>query len=221
MNLKELQEVVAQGEGQQIEFKLKATFPDKIAREIVAFANSNGGQGFIGVDDRGVISGLKFADEEQYEIEQAIRRHIRPTIKYRVEQVPISKKKAILYLKIFEQRRKPVFFLEDPDTSQRGFAFIRHRDKSIKASREMVQIMRRSRSKKSYPVVLGNTERLLFQVLAQHGRATVHDLIKFTGLPNHTLSRKLIDLVLCNILQIDFDEKADFYSIKSTELTTK
>ena len=64
MELQELEDLVHKGEGQLLEFKLKASFPEKIVKEMVAFANSNGGQLLVGVDDDGRIAGLKFAEEE-------------------------------------------------------------------------------------------------------------------------------------------------------------
>ncbi|MCK5704374.1 MAG: ATP-binding protein, partial [Cyclobacteriaceae bacterium] len=73
MKLPELEYLVRNGEGQLLEFKLKASFPEKIVKEMVAFANSNGGQLLIGVDDDGRISGLKFAEEDKFVIEKAIQ----------------------------------------------------------------------------------------------------------------------------------------------------
>ena len=58
----------------------------------MAFANTDGGQLFIGVDDDGRISGLKFADEEKYVIDKAINDHIKPGIKYHSEFIPVNKK---------------------------------------------------------------------------------------------------------------------------------
>jgi predicted HTH transcriptional regulator len=43
MDLKELKTLVKRGEGANLEFKLKASHPEKIVREVVAFANTDGG----------------------------------------------------------------------------------------------------------------------------------------------------------------------------------
>ena len=42
MELKEIQRLTHEGEGQFLEFKKKANHPDKIVRELVAFANAKG-----------------------------------------------------------------------------------------------------------------------------------------------------------------------------------
>ena len=72
MTAAELKKLVLNGESQFLEFKKKADHPEKIVREMVAFANSEGGTLLIGVDDRGNISGLPFPDEDTYAMEAAI-----------------------------------------------------------------------------------------------------------------------------------------------------
>ena len=107
MELQELEDLVNKGEGQLLEFKLKATFPEKIVKEMVAFANSNGGQLLVGVDDDGRIAGLKFAEEEKFVLEKAIKNHIKPQIKYQLESVAINRKRTVLHFKIFQNKKKP------------------------------------------------------------------------------------------------------------------
>jgi predicted HTH transcriptional regulator len=49
--------LVRKGEGATLEFKLKSNHPEKIVREVVAFANSQGGLLLIGVGDDKSIPG--------------------------------------------------------------------------------------------------------------------------------------------------------------------
>ena len=58
----ELKRLALEGEGLQLEFKRKASHPEKIVRELIAFANTEGGTLLIGVDDDGSIPGLKYPD---------------------------------------------------------------------------------------------------------------------------------------------------------------
>jgi predicted HTH transcriptional regulator len=215
MNLRELEDLVSKGEGQNIEFKLKAAFPEKIVREMVAFANSKGGQLFVGINDDGKISGVKFADEERFVIEKAINDHIRPGIKYTCEFISVGKKRSVLYYRIFETRRKPIYFLHDP--LKKGRAFVRVEDKSVKASREMVEILRRSKKNKSYPVRLNDTEQKLFRFLDENGKATLAEFIEISGISKYQASQILVNLVISNILNIENGENVDYYSMKETE----
>jgi predicted HTH transcriptional regulator len=212
MKLQELEYLVSKGEYQLLEFKLKASFPEKIVREMVAFANSDGGQLLIGVDDDGRISGLKFAEEDKFVIEKAIQNHIKPRIKYQCEFIPINRKRSVLHYRIYENRKKPSYYLEDP--KKRGKAYVRIEDKSVQASREMVEILKRSRIKKSYPVKLGEKEQLLFRHIESNGKTTLSDFIKISGLSRYNASQTLIRLVLSNILDIEIGDKTDYYSMK-------
>ena len=53
METTELLEIAARGEDSKHQFKVEATNASALAQEIVAFANSGGGQIFIGIDDNG------------------------------------------------------------------------------------------------------------------------------------------------------------------------
>lgn len=215
MKLQELEYLVSKGECQLVEFKLKASFPEKIVREMVAFANSEGGQLLIGVDDDGRIAGLKFAEEDKFVIEKAIKDHIKPRIKFRSEFVPINRKRSVLHYRIYENRKKPSYFLNDPQ--KRGKAYVRVNDKCIQASREMVEILKRSKIKKSFPVHLGEREHFLFQHIETHGRATLSEFMEISGLSRYKASQILIRLVVSNILRIEIGEKSDYFFMNIKE----
>ena len=82
MNLKELKTLSASGEGQYIEFKKNANQPEQIAEEFVGFANSLGGYLFVGIDDQGLISGLKFAEDDLIFLNEYINSIIDPVPLY-------------------------------------------------------------------------------------------------------------------------------------------
>ena len=212
MKLQELEDLVSKGEGLLLEFKLKASFPAKIVKEMVAFSNSNGGQLLIGIDDDGRISGLKFAEEDKFVIEKAIQNHIKPRIRYQTSFIPISRKRSVLHYRVFENMKKPSYYLDDPE--KRGRAYVRVNDKSVQASREMVEILKKSKNRKSYSVRLGDKEHLLFRVLGKYGKITLSRFIEISGLSRFNASQILIRLVTSNILEIEIGEKADYYSMK-------
>ena len=65
-----IQQLVAQGEHVQQDFKFAITDARKIARSISAFANTEGGRLLVGVKDNGKIAGVR-SEEEIYMIEAA------------------------------------------------------------------------------------------------------------------------------------------------------
>lgn len=60
--------VAAEGEGQKVEFKLKAS---GLAREMMAFANASGGSIFLGIGDDGTIPGVEDSNRLRSEIQAA------------------------------------------------------------------------------------------------------------------------------------------------------
>ncbi len=215
MKLQELEELISKGEGQLLEFKLKASFPEKIVKEMVAFANSEGGQLFVGINDDGKISGLKFAEEDRFVIEEAIQNHIKPAIKYKTELIPINNKRSVLHYRVFENRKKPSYYLSHP--KKRGKAYVRVNDKSVQASRETVEILKRSKNSRSFPVRLGEKEHLLFQHIEKHGKTTLSKFMEIAELSRFRASQILIRLVVSNILTIEIGEKTDYFSMKIIE----
>ncbi|MGB3849435.1 MAG: ATP-binding protein [Tunicatimonas sp.] len=226
MTLQEIQRLVRRGEGVQIEFKRKVAHPNKIIREIVAFANTRGGSLLIGVDDNGNIPGVRSAEEERYGLEKAIRQWCRPSIDYEVEVVPISGQKSVIHYKILEGQRKPHYVLRSafPEADNaaslvkkpkgKGRAYVRHDDKSLQASPEVWQILRRSRKDKDVKFQFGDKERVLMTYLEENTQITVNQFAKLVKESRYRASRTLILLVLANVLRVIPQEKEDTFVLK-------
>jgi ATP-dependent DNA helicase RecG len=81
MDKKELNIILNEGEGYKIEFKEKISGIDK---EMVAFANSSGGRIFLGITDKGEISGINVTNHLKSKI-QDIANNCQPKIKILLE----------------------------------------------------------------------------------------------------------------------------------------
>lgn len=207
--LKRLQKLVSGGEGQHLEFKRKASFPDKIAREIIAFANTDGGTLLIGVDDDCSIPGVKFPEEESLQIRNALKKHCRPGVVFHEHVLPISEKKFVLEWTIPRSDRRPHYFLEEG----KKISFVRKADKSITASPEMCEIIRRSQSSRGTHLQYGEAEKKIIRHLDTNPSATLPELIQLTGLHPSMASRKVIKLVLAQIIRLTPTEKGDVFSL--------
>ena len=62
-----LQQLIAEGEHQQQDFKFEISDARKIARSLSAFSNTDGGRLLIGVKDNGRIAGVR-SEEEIYKL---------------------------------------------------------------------------------------------------------------------------------------------------------
>ena len=82
MDKRELSFILEEGEGQFIEFKEQ--FDKSVAKEIVAFANSQGGRIFLGISDDGKIKGIEITNKLKSEI-QDLTKHCDPSVKINME----------------------------------------------------------------------------------------------------------------------------------------
>ena len=209
MTLTEAQKLIAQGEGQQIEFKLKAKHPDRIVREIVAFSNSKGGHLFIGVDDDGSIIGLKDAEEAHYVMEKAVKELCRPQIEYEYQIIPIiDGKSAIVHYQFESGKKKPYFAFLKP-FHKRGRSFVRLEDRSIQASRELRQILKFSLQDNMTPFEYGENEKMLLNYLGNHEEITVNTFSAVGNIDKQLASQTLIKLTVNNVLKVIPHEKED------------
>ena len=220
MKLPEIKRLVKRGESEFLEFKTKANHPEKIIREIIAFANTKGGQLLIGVNDDGQISGLKDAVAEQFILEKAIEKYCVPKIFYKSEIIPVSDKKSIIIYTIFESERKPhCAVFERHKKWHKGY--IRVADKSVQASKEMKEILRRERNATAVKFTYGSKEQVLMKYLDQHDSITLKAYAQIAGIRPYLASRTLITLVLANVLQIIPREGEDLYRFNNANLVSK
>lgn len=207
--LKELRKLVNEGEGPQLEFKRKASHPDKIVKEIIAFANTQGGTLLIGVSDDKSIPGVNYPDEEWHVIKKALRQFCRPGLFIESAIIPLTEKKYVVWLAVPQSEKRPHrFVVKDQPTE----CYIRYQDKSMKASPEMQEIIRRSKQKKDIQFTYGDEEQKLMHYLASNPTITIGQFQKLVQLNHFKASRKLVTLVLANVLKIAPTEKGDLYS---------
>lgn len=206
----QLKRLVAEGEGPTLEFKRKAAFPEKIVREMIAFANTRGGVLLIGVGDDGSLPGLKHPADELHVMDAALKK-VRPVLQYQVILVPVSNSRTIIQYEIPESKRKPHYLLNSNRPKE---SFVRVEDKSIKASRELREIVKRRQRMKDIRFHYGEHERFLMQYLDEKECITVKEFASLCGLGRLYASRKLILLVLANVLKIVPHEKGDLYSVR-------
>jgi len=213
MNLQEIKQLVSRGEGQTIEFKRKANYPEKIVKEVVAFANSQGGHLLIGVDDDGTIAGLRHVEDEAFVLKQAFERYCRPAIQYTQTLIPLTEKKALIHYQIAEGQRKPHYVKHEEEKR----SYVRVADRSIQASREMREILRRRQNPKDIGFIYGEKEGQLMAYLRDHSHITINEFKGLAKLNKYISSRTLVRLVLANVLDIMPREGEDWYVLKERQ----
>ncbi len=92
--IEQIKQLIEQGENSAVEFKSSEVRPERLAREIVAFANSSGGTILIGVEDSGKITGV---DQHQTEtwVANIVRNNVIPAIAPQITEWELSQKKVL------------------------------------------------------------------------------------------------------------------------------
>ncbi len=117
MDRAELLERIAGGEDSFTEFKREVGSPEAFASELIAFANAEGGQVFVGVDDAGTIVGVDDPQRTEERILNIGRNNCIPPMDLLIEKVDVNGKKVIV---VHVPRR-----LGRPYENRRGQCFIR------------------------------------------------------------------------------------------------
>lgn len=210
MDLREVRRLVFEGESTRVEFKRKVKFPEKIIREIVAFANTEGGHLFIGVDDDGSIPGVKFAEEEDYLMQKSIAELCRPGVRFDSEIIPLNDTYSVIHYHIYESEKKPHYaFLKKQH--RYGKAFVRINDRSVQASNEIRRILKQKNLADSFPFEYGEKERMLLNFLGKNERITLKQFKELTDLPYRKASDILVSLAVSNVIKIIPGEGEDWF----------
>lgn len=207
--VRELLKLGYEGEGQHLEFKHKISHPEKVVREMIAFANSEGGTILIGVDDNGELVGVKYPDEELLVLNEALAKHVKQALIFQDSLIKLSEKKSIIRLDVPPANKPPIYFWPNAKVRE---SYVRVNDMSVKCSKEMNEILRRRKQNKSIRFYFAEHELALMKYLDSNQKITLNEFKVLTGLNQFAASRKLILLVLANVLKISASEKGDFYS---------
>ena len=208
----ELLEQIADGESDSVEFKRKFSTAEKIAREIIAFANSHGGELMIGVDDDRTVCGVASEKEEVDLVEMACQYYCDPPITPHIE-IANLRGKDVVVVHIPESPEKPHWLVDNKQPGAERHAFIRLQDKTVAASKEVIRVMRGSRPD-APPVKLsiGHNERALFTYLETHDRITLSEFKKLVNISERRASSILVRLVRAGVLYIHTFEKEEFFT---------
>lgn len=214
MNIHDVQRLIDEGEGFEIEFKRKVSSPKKIAKTLSSFANTKGGTALFGVDDDGKIIGVESEKSELDLIEEAAQYYCSPPVPMRVKIVPCNRRDVIV-TSIDESDTKPHYVVDDDGERK---VFIRVNDNTVIASKEVIKVLKDEQPEKP-PLVLtiGENEKRLFDYLEHQQRITVTE---FAGLINVSIrraSRILTTLVRAGVIRIHTLEKTDYFTLASDD----
>jgi len=213
MRYRELLDLIEEGENIQVEFKRKFSTHDKIAREMIAFANTKGGYVLFGIDDDKKIVGVESEKETTELVKDAALNYCEPSLKYSIEYREVESKEIVI-VSVPESTLKP-HRLQDYKTDldiTTAIVPIRVNDKSVQASKEMIRIFRAQSNQtvlKKY--ILGPTEKVVFEYLSKIERISVKELSNLVNISERRASRTLVKMVRANLLMIHTKDNGEEY----------
>jgi len=205
MNIKKL---ILEGEGLNLDFKKRITSCEKIAKTMVSFANNKGGRLLVGVSDDGTISGLKSEEEDKYMLNQAANLFCKPALDLIFEEVYVDDK-LILVVEIKESTLKPHYALGE---DKKWWVYIRVKDKSMLASKIMVNVLKRGNNEQGVFLEYSSKEKVLLEYLEKNERITAREFSELLNLSRRTTYRILVNLVLSGVIKLHTTEKEEYYS---------
>jgi predicted HTH transcriptional regulator len=202
--------LILEGEHQQQDFKFGITDSRKIARSLVAFANTDGGRLLIGVKDNGVIAGVR-TEEEYYMVESAAQMYSKPEIRFE-SKVWTENGKTVLEVWVPPSPARPHFVKEEGDKLQ---AYVRSRDENIQADEVMVAVWQKRKIKKGALIRYSRDEEALFTLLNQNGQVTLKEYIRAARIPHKLAIETVANLIILGLVQQVVASPESFFRINS------
>ncbi|MGE5496710.1 MAG: helix-turn-helix domain-containing protein [Syntrophothermus sp.] len=201
------------GENLHTEFKREFSSHEKIAREMIAFANTKGGFLIFGVDDDKTIVGVESEKEEAELISEVANDYCEPPLRYLIEYINVFNKELVV-IEVPESENKPhrlQDYLPEFDITKAA-VYVRVNDKSMIASKEMMRILRTNKSEnelKKY--VIGKNEQIVFDHLDKNETINVKVLSQIANISERRASRTLVKMVRAHLVYIHTKDNGEEY----------
>ena len=207
----DLHELIARGEGEELEFKQKTTHPSRISRTLASLANTRGGKLLVGVDDAGRVVGVRDAEEELFMLREAAQHYIEPPLTALRFQELEEDGRTVLLVSVPESLHKPHRAQVAPG-DWRGY--VRVGDASVQTSGLTEKLLERAQPKSQFEQLpLNKQERAVLDYLKTHPRITLARFMKLVNFGKRRAYQTLIKLVLHGYIRHHDKEKEIYYTL--------
>lgn len=203
-----INKLIREGEHQTQDFKYCISDSKKIARSLVAFANTDGGRLLIGVKDNGRIAGVR-SDEEYYMVESAAKIYSKPPVEFTTKQHFVDGK-TILEVIIEPSEEKPHFARDDEG---KWWAWFRKDDENRLATKIMIEVWKRRKSPEGILINYSEDEKTLLDYLENNEKISVSKFSRIAHLSFKKAEQIIINFRTLNILKDCFGDSRIDYTI--------
>ncbi len=203
-----IHKLIEEGEHQMLDFKFEISDSKKIARTLVAFANTDGGRLLIGVKDNGAISGIR-SEEEKHMIQTASEMYCIPNVNFQAKEWNINGKTVLEIIVPKSKFHKH----KAPDHNNIYKVYIRVKDQNILADGILLKIWKYQNNKQEVRVTFTESEMFLLKYLNDNKRITLKEFMKAAKISKKEAEKTLVNFTLINMLKLEITEKVIFFSL--------
>lgn len=194
---KHIANLISKGENQQLDFKHSISDSKKIARSLVAFANTQGGTLLIGVKDNGNISGIN-SDEEYYMLEGAAQMYCKPEVRFKAAKWEINGK-TVLEIYVHPDPKK---LYKAPDKNGNYRVFFRVHDENVLATPLQIKVWHAIKSRKPISMEFSEREQLLTDLLKENHETTIEEYSRLAFISQGDAEEILVKFAALGIVEL-------------------
>jgi predicted HTH transcriptional regulator len=200
--------LIQEGEHQQQDFKYCINDSRKIAKSLVAFANTDGGRLLVGVKDNGKIAGIK-TDEEFYMVEAAAKIYSNPPINFTTQQWQVEGK-TVLEIQINQSVSKPHYA---KDENGKWLAYLRINDENFLAHKIQIDVWKKQNSPVGIHFKYTDSEKFLIDYLKNNPEITFSRYIRLAHISRNKAEEVLTNFVLMDVIKMRTEKEGTFFSL--------
>ena len=205
--MSDLSTIIRKGEGLNLDFKFRIDDQKKIARTLVAFANSSGGSLLIGVKDNGKVSGVN-PEEEYYMIEGAADLYTQPRVAF---DFKVWQEGHHLVLEIVVPKGEAKHKAMDENGKWRSFA--RVDDHTLIGNKILEKVWHFEKNGVNRPEKFDETTTNFIQLIRDLESATISKLYRKSSLSLKKVDSLLSVLVFWGVVSMQMSELSTTYAL--------
>ena len=191
-----------------LDYKQEITSAHKIAKTMVSFANHKGGTLLVGVRDNRTIAGIR-TEDEKYMLDLAASFYCKQEIILAIIEHQIGDK-VVLECIVPEGDGKP-YYAKGED--EKWWVYIRNKDKSLLASKIVVDVLKRQSSNLGTMISYGKNEEALLKYLEENERIYLQEFRKMVNISKWRAAKILVNLISAGVIRNHTHEKTEFYTL--------
>jgi len=203
-----LYKLIQEGEHQRQDFKYCINDSKKIAKSLVAFANTDGGRLLVGIKDNGKIVGIR-TDEEYYMVEAAAKLYSNPPVSFTTQQWQIEGK-TVLEIIIEPSKTKPHFAR---DENGKWLAYQRVGDENYLAGKIQVNVWKKNNSSVGIHFTYSEYEKFLIDYLLNNPSITISKFIRQAHVSRNKAEEVLTNFILMDVIKMTIEKDATVFSL--------